>query len=663
MTSDRPSDTSNIFTRWSRVSLRAQGVAVLAFPMAVLFATLFSIFWAEGDVHSADAVVGQAYDTRDEIMQLHTSLLDAETAESGYQATGQDRFRAASDAAQSSVHARLARLPSVIGDNAAARDALEQIQRLAQGEFDLLAQVRTAPPPARAGVMEREKSLMAELQARLGLFSNEEERLFTQARYQRDRARQKLFRTVMACGILGPLGALFIHLLVAGRLVRRIQLVEENARRLAHGLPLEPFPAGTDEIAALARQLDDAAYLLRDREAELRGSERRYRDLFNQAPIPYEETDSDGVVTRFNQAVCTLLKCSPDHTLGRHAWDFVAPDQQDALRVAMLERIATGQETGPFECDYMLEDGSRIAVEIRENLIHNEQGHVTGVCRSLMDVTERNLAAIAARKVEQYAMELRNKNEQLGRALNAARSATEAKSRFLASVSHELRTPLNGIIGFSELMYDGRLGAVTDEQREAIADILTSARHLLQLINDVLDLSKVEAGRMEFRPEPCELEALVTEVRDIIRPLAEKKNIRLSTEVPSGLSAVIDPGRFKQVLYNYLSNAVKFTGDAGTVSVRLRLEGNSDFRVEVTDSGNGIAPGEISRLFQEFQQLPNSRKADQGTGLGLALTRHIVEAQGGKVAVRSELGQGSVFSAVLPIFAKSKNENATQLST
>src|SRR5262249_8166843 len=158
--------------------------------------------------------------------------------------------------------------------------------------------------------------------------------------------------------------------------------------------------SGTDEIADLAKRLEDAAYLLQDRERELRESERRYRDLFDQAPIPYEETDLDGSIRRYNQAVCTLLKCEPDQIMGRLAWAFVAPDQQSDFRAAMLGRLADGKEAGPFECDYLLQDGTRIAVEIRENFVRNDGGDVTGVCRSLMDVTERNIAELAARKVK-----------------------------------------------------------------------------------------------------------------------------------------------------------------------------------------------------------------------------------------------------------------------
>jgi len=193
------------------------------------------------------------------------------------------------------------------------------------------------------------------------------------------------------------------------------------------------------------------------------------------------------------------------------------------------------------------------------------------------------------------------------------------------------------------------VGAVSEEHREFLGDILASGRHLLRLINEILDLSKVEAGKMEFAPESRELELLVNEVRDVIRPLAEKKDIRLTADVTPGLTAIIDPARFKQVLYNYLSNAVKFTPRGGAVAVRVAADADGAFCVEVEDTGIGIQQDEIPKLFQEFQQLHGGRKAEQGTGLGLALTRHIVEAQGGRVAVRSTPGVGSVFSAILPL--------------
>lgn len=637
--------------RWWRVSLRAKGVAVLAVPLGALFAVLFSIYWVEGDVRQTEQSVDSAYSMRASLMELHSSLLDAQTAVSGYLTTGETRFLTAYDSSRQAVNQALAHTAVLVSGDASASASFVDIRRLAAEEVGILEQMRRLQPrqPVDESLSNRDKTVMGDVQARVVLLSNDQERQFTQARYLRDRARVRLFRTVVACGILGPLGALFIHLVLAGRIVRRLHAVEENARRLAHGLPLEPLPAGSDEINALGLQLEDAAVLLRERERELRLGERRYRELFDRAPIPFEETDLEGVVSRFNQAVCTLLRCTPEQMMGRRAWDFMSPERQDEAREAMMRRIQEGQEAGPFECEYVLDDGSHLTVEIRENLIRGDSGQVIGVMRSLLDVTERNMAAVAARKVEQYAMELRNKNEQLGRALEAARSATLAKSRFLASVSHELRTPLNGIIGFSELMFDGKLGAVSADQTDVLGDILSSARHLLQLINDVLDLSKVEAGRMEFHPELCNIERLANEVRDVIRPLAEKKDLRLTLEIEPRLMANVDTGRLKQVLYNYLSNAVKFTPNQGSVTLRIVRHDDQSFRLEVEDTGIGIAADEMPRLFQEFAQLPNSRQAGQGTGLGLALTRHIVEAQGGSVAVRSTPGHGSVFSAILPL--------------
>jgi CheY-like chemotaxis protein len=199
-------------------------------------------------------------------------------------------------------------------------------------------------------------------------------------------------------------------------------------------------------------------------------------------------------------------------------------------------------------------------------------------------------------------------------------------------------------------MHDGQVGPVSDQHKELLGDILTSAKHLLQLINDILDLSKVEAGKQEFHPEPVDLKRLVAEVSNIVGAVALKRKIRIETRIADDLGElVLDPGKLKQVLYNYLSNAVKFTPEGGVVRIRARNEDAVQFRLEVEDSGIGIAPENIEQLFQEFQQLDQgASKRYQGTGLGLALTKKIVEAQGGRVGVQTELDHGSTFYAILP---------------
>jgi PAS domain S-box-containing protein len=635
-------------TRWLRISLRARGVAVMAVPMAALFTVFFAVYWVEVDARQADDSLQQAYDARAELQQLDRLLSDAGEGVRGYLATRQQDFLEPYQTARRSIEPSLESLMMLV--QAEDASALTQTQQAARQQMRILGDLAAQPAvtSSMAALLETSRKVNREFHARLGQLELAEEQRGARARSDKELLRNGLFRTIVACGFFGPLGALIMHLLVSGRLTRRIRALERNARKLAEGTALEALPRGADEIAAVARAIRDASDLLRERERELRESELRYRNLFDHAPLPFEETDCQGIIRRVNQAGCALVKSPPEQLLGLPAWYFLVPGDQEKFQRELLDRIASCTEIAPYECVYQIEDGTSITVEIRESLIRNDRGAVTGVCRSLVDITERNLAEMAARKVAQYAMELRNKNEQLAQALEAARSAVEAKSQFLASMSHELRTPLNAIIGFSELLYDGKLGGLSNDHRECLQDILTSARHLLRLISDILDLSKVEAGKMEFCPEACHIEALVAEVRDVIRPLAEKKRIELLTDIPWEIPAMIDASRFKQVLYNYLSNAVKFTPEGGWITIRVIVEGFR-FRLEVEDTGIGIHAEEISKLFQEFQQLPNSRKAGQGTGLGLALTRRIVEAQGGAVGVRSTPGVGSVFSAELPL--------------
>ena len=240
--------------------------------------------------------------------------------------------------------------------------------------------------------------------------------------------------------------------------------------------------------------------------------------------------------------------------------------------------------------------------------------------------------------------------------------ASRYKSDFLANMSHELRTPLNAIIGFSQLMHGGKVGPLSELQQEYLGDILESSEHLLRLINDVLDLAKVESGKLVFRPESVDLERTVNGVCDILRTLVAKKQLTVDLEVSCELPQVfLDPGRFKQVLYNYLSNAIKFTPRGGSITVRVGPDGPGRIRLEVQDSGIGIEPQEQDKLFTEFQQLDaGAAKKYQGTGLGLALTRRIVEAQGGRVGVESAVDRGSTFWAVLPYDLPTENDKKSR---
>ena len=230
--------------------------------------------------------------------------------------------------------------------------------------------------------------------------------------------------------------------------------------------------------------------------------------------------------------------------------------------------------------------------------------------------------------------------------------ANRLKSEFLANMSHELRTPLNSIIGFAEILASGDVEPGDPQHQEFLEDILTSGKHLLRLINDVLDLSKVEAGKLDFRPERVLFGAVASEIKAVVRATAAAKGVEVVVDRGEDLEVFVDPARLKQVLYNYVSNAIKFSAARGVVTVRAFPQGEGAFRLEVIDRGVGIAPADVPRLFVEFQQLEEgSAKRHGGTGLGLALTKRLVEAQGGVVGVEGALGRGSTFYAVLPMRA------------
>jgi PAS domain S-box-containing protein len=381
----------------------------------------------------------------------------------------------------------------------------------------------------------------------------------------------------------------------------------------------------------------------RVKEEELRVSEARYRTHFENAPEAISILDVDaGRTVDANGPAAVLFGVSREELLRCHpVVDFsppVQPDGQPSMEAAgrYIQRALAG-ETPIFEWMHRNAAGEERPCEVR--LVRVPAGERNILRATLIDIRERKrLEEFRARSAD---LELQNQRIQ---------AASRLKSEFLANMSHELRTPLNAIIGFAQLLHDGQVDTASPQHKEFLGDILSSGRHLLQLINDILDLSKIEAGKLEFRPASANISALVAEVCAVLRTTMSTKRIEVTTEIDEKAEeAWLDPARFKQVLYNYLSNALKFTPEGGRVYVRTRAAGKRLLCLEVTDTGVGIDERDLGRLFRDFEQLESgATKKHGGTGLGLALTKRLVEAQGGRVGVRSTVGKGSTFHAILP---------------
>lgn len=262
-------------------------------------------------------------------------------------------------------------------------------------------------------------------------------------------------------------------------------------------------------------------------------------------------------------------------------------------------------------------------------------------------------------KTQKMASTLKEQRDELNIKTHELAAASRTKSEFLANMSHELRTPLNSIIGFSDILYDGTFGALNEKQSRYVSNILTSGKNLLGLINDILDLSKVEAGKMELQYEDFNVSDAINEVTTVTAPLAAKKNIVMETKIDPGLTTIVaDKGKVKQILYNLISNANKFTPEGGSITINGLRVGDMA-QIEVKDTGIGISKDDQKKLFQSFVQLDSSTSREySGTGLGLVLVKRFVEQHSGEVKLQSEPGKGSSFIFTIPIQGKIKAPGA-----
>ncbi len=387
-------------------------------------------------------------------------------------------------------------------------------------------------------------------------------------------------------------------------------------------------------------QVDGLVLVFRDQTAlqEAQAAAHRLAAIVESSQDAIVGKRLDGTITSWNQAAQRLFGYEAEEALGMSVMRLIPPERHHE-EMQILSRIARGERIPALETVRLTRDGRRIDVALSISPVRDHAGTIVGVAKIVRDISQQ----LAARQAQVRIEALERDNREVMEAMRA-------KSMFLASMSHELRTPLNAIIGFAELLSEPSV-AVSDERRQQFAGhILGAGRHLLEMINDVLDLSKIEAGKIDFSPVEFDLPTAVHELQETLRPMAQSRQHRLREDLDPDVGQVLlDPLRLRQILYNYLSNAIKFTPPGGEVVVRTRARGPWAFLLEVQDSGPGLSDAEQATLFQDFRQLPRRPGQDRtGTGLGLALTRRLAQAQGGSAGVFSAPGEGSRFYVVLP---------------
>jgi PAS domain S-box-containing protein len=418
---------------------------------------------------------------------------------------------------------------------------------------------------------------------------------------------------------------------------------------------------GDADVSAVVEALNEMLGTIESQNKRLGESELKYRELVEHANSIILRWRADGSITFLNEFGQRFFGYSAEEMTGRHVIGTIVPqtgsDGRDLQRlIAQItdDPAAFGQNVN----ENMLRDGTRVWISWTNRLVRDERGRVAEILSVGTDVTERRRAEEAIRQLNaDLERRVAERTAELAQAKDRAETADRVKSAFLATMSHELRTPLNSIIGFTGIILDGLAGPLNPEQERQLAMVQNSARHLLALINDVLDISKIEAAQLKVTREPMSVPAAVANVVGIVRPLAEKKGLTLQVEAAPEIGTIrSDPRRVEQVLLNLINNAIKFT-EQGGVTLRVGREQGAAaprgaggvVRFDVRDTGIGLKPESLATLFQPFKQVDSGlSRSQEGTGLGLAICRRLAELMGGSVTVESEWGRGSVFTFRLP---------------
>ena len=598
--------------KWSIAKKTGAGLAVAGMILLLVAGLLYRD--GRGFIETSEWV-SHTHEVLAELEATLSAAAGAQTAARGYIITGRDAFLEPYQAAVPEVRANLDRLKSLTSDNPSQQRRLALLENAVAEKLDSLQQnidlqkqegFEAAQQRVATGIgikqMDQVRTIISEMK------QEEEDLLKRRARDVRASTRKTSL--TFSCMILLE----FLLLGLVYYLLRR----DINERRRA-----EQF---------------------------LQESEDRHRKLFDNNPHPTWVFDRETL--RFlavNGAAIRKYGYSSDEFLKMTIKDIRPPEDVPAL-LESVGSVRDGHESiGIWR--HRRKDGTNIDVEITSYAL-SFADHAAEVVVAV-DVTQRKRDEAEKRK---FMDSLAAANQELEIRNREVERTTKLKSKFLASMSHELRTPLNAIVGFSDLLADGSPGKLNDKQKRFVNHIKQGSAHLLQLINDILDLSKIEAGQLELRCEDFQVKDALPEVLSIIRPLAMAKNIQVQHKLATELPVHADRVRFKQVLYNLLSNAVKFTPKDGRIDIDC-VENRSEVCISVTDTGIGIRAEDQAVVFEEFRQVEgDTNTANEGTGLGLAITKRLVEQQGGKISLESKPGRGSRFTFTLPIGSRTPSK-------
>lgn len=622
--------------------LATKGLIVITFPLVCLLIALGSVFLADAESRRAESYVRVTFAIQSQILEIHVLLAEGASGVRGYLLSGDEAFLVPFEKATAQLPGVIAKMRPLLTDPD-QKLRLDRLEPLVLRKLQGLSALRRHGPIGggdptghlRQSLIEN-KAVLDDLRMQIEEMREREDALLAERSQRADEIQDHAQLITVLGAIFGILGCVAAIMLMSNGIVRRVRSLEEVAHMLAEGRKLPAPEHALDEIGGLARALKDAGDLLNAREDALRESEERFR-LLVEGVSDYGifGLDQQGYVVSWNSGAERIKGYRADEIVGRHFSQFYPTDTRLTLPA---EELAQAAKFGRVENEgwRLRKDGSRFWANVVVTALHDDNGNARGFSKITRDITERKRAeeAILAAQME-------------------AERASEAKSEFLSRISHELRTPLNSILGFAQIL---EMDLPDPDTQASLAQILGAGRHLISLIDELLDLARIEAGRMEISISPQPTGEIIREAAALVHALAEQRGISLFIEIDAidSVAVSVDRRRLLQVMLNLLSNAIKFNREKGSVTIVGRLERPDLLCVSVRDSGPGIPRGKRYRIFEPFERLgiDHNSNAASGTGLGLSLSKSLVEAMAGRLEITSSDENGSTFSIFLPVTAK-----------